>query len=181
MTVTEEELSKACAKVGHFLHEFALVEQEINQCIVQILDLKGDAADWVVRKITFGNKSILLKIAALETAPPEERETMNELFTNVSKQNKNRNVMAHRIFEPADNDGVQFWPTVANDDSLWTKQRFEDSYQDLHAIRENLKQLRPKLTFHISEEGKTETFSHYLYTHDYTHSSTVADILSEEL
>ena len=28
-TVAEDDLSKACAKVGRFLHEFALVEQEI--------------------------------------------------------------------------------------------------------------------------------------------------------
>ena len=43
MTATnrEDDLSKACAKVGRFLHDFALVEQEINDGIVQMLDLTG--------------------------------------------------------------------------------------------------------------------------------------------
>jgi hypothetical protein len=43
-----DDLSKACEKVGRFLHDFALVEQEINERIADILNLKGDAADVVV-------------------------------------------------------------------------------------------------------------------------------------
>ncbi len=33
--VVEDDLCKACAKVGRFLYEFALVEGEINSGIVQ--------------------------------------------------------------------------------------------------------------------------------------------------
>ena len=70
---TEDHLSKACAKVGRFLHEFALVEEEINKGIAQILALKGDAAEVVANGVDFIRKANLLRTVALETAPEAER------------------------------------------------------------------------------------------------------------
>src|SRR5215468_5844160 len=109
----EDDLSKACAQVGRFLHEFALVEQEINNGIVQILDLKGDAADVIAHDIDFFRKVNLLKIIALETAPKTEKKSISKLFSAVAKQNNDRLLMAHSRFEPAAAEGVQFRRTVA--------------------------------------------------------------------
>ena len=169
-TVAEDDLSKASAKVGHFLHEFALVEQEINQGIVKILDLKGDAADVVAHGIDFFRKANLLRTVALETAPEAERGCIGKLFSAIAEQNNDRILMAHGVFEPAAEEGVQFRYTVAKDgkvkkhDPLWTKQNFENSYKRLRDIREKLMELCPRLTLTISEEGRTQIFSHYLYT-----------------
>jgi hypothetical protein len=166
--VAEDDLSKACAKVGRFLHEFALVEQEINNGIVQILNLKGGAADVIVRSLSFSRKADLLFVA-LEIAPEEEKEGISELFVAIDKENKARNLMAHNVFEPAADEGVQFRRTVAKggrvkkSDPPWTKQNFEDSYKRLHDIREKLTELSPSLTLSINEEGRTRIFYHYLY------------------
>jgi hypothetical protein len=170
LTVAEDDLSKACAKVGRFLHEFALVEQEINNSIVQILDLKGDAADVVANSIDFFRKANLLQTVALETAPEPEKNSIGKLFSAVAKRNDDRNVMAHSVFEPAADEGVQFRRTVAKDgrvkksDPLWTKQDFENSYKSLHDIREKLTKLSPMLTLSINEDRRTRIFHHYLYT-----------------
>jgi hypothetical protein len=168
--VPEDDLSKACAKVGRFLHEFALVEQEINNGIVQILNLKGDAADVVANSIDFFRKANLLRTVALETAPEEERGGIGKLFSAIAEQNNDRILMAHGMFEPAADEGVQFRYTAAKDgkvkksDPLWTKQNFEDSYKRLHDIREKLTELSPTLTLSINEDGRTRIFYHYLYT-----------------
>ncbi|ULK98491.1 hypothetical protein [Bradyrhizobium sp. I71] len=58
------DLDVACAKVGRYLYEFALLEREINASIVQILDLKSDAADVVSHSLDFFKKVNLLKIVA---------------------------------------------------------------------------------------------------------------------
>ena len=67
-TNREDDLLKACAKVGRFLHDFALVEQEFNDGIVQILDLKGAAADVIANSLDFLRKHNLLRTVALETS-----------------------------------------------------------------------------------------------------------------
>ena len=87
--------------------------------------------------------------------------SIGELFSNTAEQNNDRILMAHSVFEPAANEGVQFWRTIAKDgkvskpDPLWTKQRFDESYKRLHDIREKLTKLRPRLT--------PRTFHHYHY------------------
>jgi hypothetical protein len=165
----EDDLSKACAQVGRFFHEFGLVEQEINNGIVQILDLKGDAADVIAHDIDFFRKVNLLKIIALETAPETEKESIGKLFSAVAEENNDRILMAHSRFEPAAAEGVQFRRTVAKGivkklDPLWTKQDFEDSYKRLRHIREKLTALTPTLTFSINKEGRTEMFHNYIYS-----------------
>jgi hypothetical protein len=40
-----EQLFLACQKVGLFLHKFALLEQEVNERIADLLKLQGEAAD----------------------------------------------------------------------------------------------------------------------------------------
>jgi hypothetical protein len=162
-SVAEDNLSRACAKVGRFLHEFALVEQEINEGIVQILKLSGDAADVLIQSLSFRRKAGLLQTAALETAPPEEKEGIAELFKAIDEQNKHRNIMAHWPFDPATNEDVQFRRAAAKDTQPWPKQKFEECYNRLREIRGKLTEMRPRVTIRISERG-TEIFSHYLYT-----------------
>ena len=89
---------------------------------------------------------------SLETAPQREKEDVNKLFNAIFEQNNDRNLMAHSTFELAADDGVQFRRTVAKDgklkkeDPLWTKQKFEQSYERLQDIRDRLTKLRPRLT-----------------------------------
>lgn len=165
-TNPEDDLSKACAKVGRFLHDFALVEQEINDGIVQILDLKGAAADVIANNLDFFRKVNLLRTVALETAPQPEKGDINKLFSAIAEQNDDRILMAHSTFELAVDDSVQFRRTVAKDgkikkeEPLWTKQKFEQSYKRLQDIRDKLTKLHPRLT--LSDESKTQLFSNYL-------------------
>jgi hypothetical protein len=162
-------LDAACAKVGRYLYEFALLEREINTSIVQILDLKSDAADVVSHSLDFFKKVNLLKIVANETAPKEDRDELQDLFNDIAKLNEGRILMAHGAFEPAQNDGVQFRVTSARSgavkvrDPLWDKKQFEDVYAKLQSTRESVKQVRPSLTVTISQEGKSELLSAYTY------------------
>jgi hypothetical protein len=169
LTVAEDDLSKACAKVGRFLHEFALVEQEINNGIVQILDLRGNAADVIAHDIDFIRKVNLLKIVALENVPETKKQSIGKLFSDVAEKNNDRILMAHSRFEPAAAEGVQFWRTVAKGivkklDPLWTKQDFENSYKRLHNIREKLTELSPMLRLSTNAEVRRRVFGHYLHT-----------------
>jgi hypothetical protein len=148
----EDDLSKACAKVGRFLHDFALIEQEINVGIVKILGLKGDAADVIANTLDFIRKANLLRTVAVKTAPQPKKGDVETLFSAIFRQNDDRILMAHSTFEPAADDGVQFRRTVAKDgkikkvDPLWTKEKFEQSYKQLQDIRGRLTKLRPRLT-----------------------------------
>jgi len=159
----------ACAKVGRYLYEFSLLEREINASIVQILDLKSDAADVVAHSLDFFKKVNLLKIVANETAPKEDVDALQNLFNDIAKLNEGRILMAHAAFEPAANDGVQFRVTSARGgavrvrDPLWDRKQFEDVYAKLQSTRENVKKVRPSLTVTISPEGKSELLSAYTY------------------
>lgn len=163
------DLDAACAKVGRYLYEFALLEREINASIVQILDLKSDAADVVSHSLDFFKKVNLLKIVANETAPKEDVDALQNLFNDIAKLNEGRILMAHAAFEPAANDGVQFRVTSARGgavkvrDPLWDKKQFEDVYAKLQRTRESVKKVRPSLTVTISPEGKSELLSAYTY------------------
>ena len=93
-----DALSMACEKVGRFLHDFALLEREINNGIIAILELEGGAAEVLSQKLDFAKKVTLLKTIAMETAPPEEKQDIDTTFKAVWKQNENRLLMAHCSF-----------------------------------------------------------------------------------
>ncbi|MGE0061430.1 MAG: hypothetical protein AB7T86_05055 [Xanthobacteraceae bacterium] len=167
--MSEDELSQACSKVGRFLYEFALVEDGINGCITDILQLKGDAADVVAHSVDFFRKANLLRTVAMNTGPAADRTKITKLFSAIAEQNNNRVMLAHSVFEPAEGGGVQFRRTVAKDgavkkqDPLWTHKDFAASYNRLQEICEQLKELRPTLVYTITEEGRTEILSRYSY------------------
>jgi hypothetical protein len=145
----------------------ALVEQEINDSIIQILGVTGDAANVIPNEIDFAKKTNLFLIAAIETAPAAEKGDVEKLCNKIMAQNNDRQVMAHNSFEPAANDGVQFKRTTAKgkirkDDPLWSKQKFEQSYKALQDIRQELTEFRPRLTASINKEGNTQILQHYL-------------------
>lgn len=163
-----DAVSLACQKVGRFLYDFALMEQDINERIIDILQLKGGAADVVAHSLDFFKKVNILRIIALDTAPTEERKPTEKLFSAIAAQNDNRILMAHCPFEPSDDQSVQFRRTVAKDgkvkvkDPLWSKKQFDEASADLNGIREKLNKLKPRLTFKVVD-GRSEIFSHYLY------------------
>jgi hypothetical protein len=168
----DDELAKACQKVGRFLHDFALVEREINRRIADILDLKGRTADVVLDglEIPFFKKVDLLAVIALETAPDlKEQRKIRKLISSIAEQNINRIVMAHSAFEPTQGEAVQFRRTVAKkgkltvQDPLWTKQQFEQASATLMRLQDKLRELKPRLTIKISSE-RSEMLTHYLYT-----------------
>jgi hypothetical protein len=163
--VTDDELSLACQNVGLFFHKFALLEQEINERIVDILDLKGDAANLVVGNLAFFKKLTMLKIVAENKAPPADAERVREIFKAIDEQNQNRNIMAHCPFEP-ENGPVRFRRTYVKDgklkaDVLWSAEKFKEEFKKLDDLSVNLGALKPRLTFKIGDDGTTEIFSHY--------------------
>ena len=142
----------ACQKVGLFFHKFALLEQEINERIVDMLELKGDAADVVAHSLDFFKKLNILWIVAIELTPSEKKERVEEIFKAIAKQNDNRQIMAHCRFEPV-NGSVQFRRTVARDgkvkvqdkDHLWSSEKFEKAFLELDDLRTKLGELKPQL------------------------------------
>lgn len=155
--------------MGRFLYEFALVEHEINEGIVQILGLKGDAADVVARSVDFFRKLNMLRTVAVELALESDKKKVGKVFSKIAEQNQDRILMAHSPFEPAPDEAVQFRRTVSKDgnvkkqDPLWSKQDFENAYQHMSEVRAKLKELRPSLTILISDDGKTQLVSQYMY------------------
>ncbi|MGY4299936.1 hypothetical protein ACVWXN_008031 [Bradyrhizobium sp. i1.4.4] len=145
------------------------MEREINTSIVQMLDLKSDAADVVAHSLDFFKKVNLLKIVANETAPKEDQDELQDLFNAIAKLNEGRVLMAHGALEPAQNDGVQFRVTSARGgavkvrEPLWDKKQFEDVYAKLQSTRESVKKVRPSLTVTISQDRKSELLSAYTY------------------
>jgi len=108
-----DELSLACQKVGRFLHDFAILEKEINERIVDILRLKDEAADVVTHSLDFTKKSNILRTIAVATAPKDAKKSVDKLFNRIADHNEERILMAHSGFEPAANEAVQFKRTVA--------------------------------------------------------------------
>ncbi len=167
--MAEVDLTRACSQVGRFLYEFAIVEHEINESIVQILGLKGDAADVVAHSVDFFRKVNMLRTVAVELARGADKKMVGKVFNRIAELNLDRISMAHSPFEPAADEAVQFRRTVAKDgnvkkqDPLWSKQKFEDAYKQMGEVTANLKKLRPSLTISISEDGKTLLVSQYMY------------------
>ena len=152
--MAEDELSLACQKVGLFFHKFALLEQEINERIVDMLELKGDAADVVTHSLDFFKKLNTLWIVAIGRTPSEKKKRVERIFKAIAKRNDNRQIMAHCRFEPV-NGSVQFRRTVAKDgkvrvqdkDHLWSSEKFEKAFLELDDLRTKLGELKPQLTF----------------------------------
>jgi hypothetical protein len=156
MAEDEDELSLACQKVGLFLHKFALLEQEINERIVDMLELKGLAADVIAHSVDFFKKLNLLHTVAVGQTPPKEKQRVKKIFDDIAKQNNdNRVVVAHSRFEPALKGSVQFRRTVARDGkvevqdqkNLWTVAKFTEEFKKLDELRTKLNELKPRLTW----------------------------------
>jgi hypothetical protein len=162
--MAEDEFSLACQKVGLFFHKFAFLEQEINERIVDMLKLKGDAADVVSHGLDFFKKFNLLKTVAVGQTPSEEKERVEGIFSDIAKQNDSRQVMAHSRFEPGIKGSVQFRRTVAKDgkvkvqdkDHLWTVERFAGEFEKLDELRAKLNELKPRLNIKYDEDGRSE-------------------------
>jgi hypothetical protein len=158
---------EACELVGRFLYYFAQVESEIDTSIIQILDLKSHAAAVISSGIDFSKKVNILTIISSETALPEDSKNNESLFKKIFKQNDNRKIAAHCVFEPA-GDGVQFTRTTSNNgritthDPIWTKKYFEDAYEELKTIRDGIKTLRPSLTVSFNLNG-SHLVTNYFY------------------
>jgi hypothetical protein len=154
IVMAEDELSLACQKVGRFFYKFALLEQEINERIVDMLKLKGLAADVITHDIDFFKKLNLLKIVAVEQTPPEEKKRVENIFNAITIHNDIRQVMAHSRFEPRENGSVQFRRTVAkggkvtvqDKDHLWDVGKFTKEFEKLEELRAKLNALKHKLT-----------------------------------
>ena len=163
------QLSLACQKVGRFLHDFASLEKEIDERIVDILQLKDDAAQVVANSVDFFRKLNILRTIAQATAPENEKKSVEKLFSAIAEHNNNRVLMAHSVFEPAADESVQFRRTIAKDgkvkvqDPLWSKNDFEEASAQLKKTCDGLAQLRPTLTYKVVD-GRPELVNHYLFT-----------------
>jgi hypothetical protein len=147
----------ACSK-------FAILEQEINERIFDLLKLEGAAADVVAHSVDFFKKWSLLRFVAIEKTPPRGRERVRNIFSGIEEQNRNRILMAHCRFEPAANDSVQFRRTVVKaeikiDDPLWSPQKFEIEFKKLDDLRAKLIGLKPLKT---DEDRTSELISGYM-------------------
>jgi hypothetical protein len=162
-----EQLLLACQKVGLFLHKFALLEQEINERIVDLLKLEGVAAVVLLdsRYLSFKNKLEILTLVASEKAPEAEKTDVAEIFHAIDAQNTNRNLMAHCRFEASANESVQFKRPIKvkkQKDPLWLKEQFADETKKLEELRESLKKLRPQLIITIGDDGTSTLIRRFL-------------------
>jgi len=66
------------------------LEREINASIVQILDLKSDAADVVSPQLGLLQKSQLAEDRRNETAPKEDVDELQDLFNDIAKAHEGR-------------------------------------------------------------------------------------------
>ena len=142
----------------------------MNERIVDILQLKDDAADVVAHSLDFFKKFNLLKTVAIGQTPPDEKKRVEDIFSGIAKQNDSRTMVAHCRFEPAAKGSVQFRRTVARDgkvkidDPLWTPEKFAEEFEKLDDLRAKLAgELKPTLTFKIGEDGTSVLLRRYMF------------------
>ena len=122
-----DDLSLACQKVGLFLHKFALLEHEMNERIVDILQLKDQAAGVVAHGLDFFKKFNLLKTVAIgQRRPPDEKKHVGKIFSGIARSKTIAPDCdgSSCLFEPAINGSVQFRYTLAKDGKVDIKDPF---------------------------------------------------------
>jgi hypothetical protein len=180
-SVAEDDLSLACQRVGLFLYKFALLEQEINNRIIDILELKGDAAGVVAHSLDFFKKLNILRIVAIERTPEAERHSVEQIFNAIAGQNENRKLMAHCRFEPSETTGsVQFRRTTTHakvkvEDPLWSPKKFTEEFEKMDVLLAKLNGLKPQLTIRIGEDGTSELVTRYMWTEEGPRSASLLD------
>lgn len=146
MSRNEEALDEACRKVGRFLHDFALLEREVDAALAHMLRLKEGAADVVAAAVDFAKKVVILRIVALEAAvaDPGLWGQLDVMLKKIMSVNEDRVVVAHSRFGPAANGAVQFRRSSATGkalkalDPLWSADKFEQSAKAMLKLRAEL-------------------------------------------
>jgi hypothetical protein len=145
------------------MHDFALVEHEIDAGIAELLSLNDFAAAVIADSMTFHIKANCFGTIAIKLAPKEEKKELEKLINEIIHEaSSNRNMMAHSRFELADGEAVQFRRTTARErkvtthDPLWSKEDFEKKSKRFMEIAERLRKIRPTLVIEFKEKGPPE-------------------------
>jgi hypothetical protein len=144
-----EDLDRAYAQVGRFMYHFANLEDQIDEALAKLLELKSDTANWVHYNMAFSKRfNFVFNVTLDQIADPKERGRVKAILQKVGPCNSDRNLLAHSRFEPF-KDGVKFMPVQKGGKSTatippWSNEDFETKYANMKRLVEQLKDVVAK-------------------------------------
>lgn len=145
--------TRAFALVGQFLHRWAAMESELNQCIRTSFKLTPTMNHIICGNFTVYDKLTILRtiifVSALDV--DSERIKFNKLLRRIGKYAFHRNMIAHTSFQTNHpKAGVQFAHikakgTYETTPIIWTVRRFEQEGIVLDCLEKQLNELNERL------------------------------------
>jgi hypothetical protein len=147
--MASNDLDRACAQVGLFMHYFANLEDQIDDALAKLLELKPDTANWVHYNMAFSKRfSFVFNVTLDQITDPTDRKGVEEILQKVGPCNTDRNLLAHSRFEPF-KDGVKFMPVKKGQKSTaippWSNQDFETKCANMKGLVKQLKDVVAKV------------------------------------
>jgi hypothetical protein len=152
---------EAFALVGEFLWEFAMLEDDLNKLLRQMLGLESINGVILINHIDFAKK-VNLAICGMQLQLIQRETTIKEL-NKLYGINDDRKIVAHCLFGPTEQGGaVEFHRTTTNkklqmDKVVWTKADFEAKFERMTASRHRLEELTTTV-----KTVQSELFSRWL-------------------
>ncbi len=133
-----EPIMRSYALVGCFLRGWALLEGNIKQAIGKSLGLGTVQLAIVASNMQFRDKINTLRTAVdiSRIQPDERKKHFKAVLQDIADYSHNRNMMAHDVFGPSPDGGVDFLVIKARGslqvpDTVWRVQDFIEAYRKI--------------------------------------------------
>ena len=139
-----EEYHAAYRLVGEFMHEWSLLEHQINKGLQKLLGLPGMEGTIVTANMQVRDKIQALKtLLHLFSVGDDEAAALN-LMTRIANMSGDRNVVAHNMFWPHKDGGVEFSLTKAKGvlqfpNGVWGAKQFAEKRVRMAVLARDLK------------------------------------------
>lgn len=145
--------TRAYALVGKFLFKWALMEGQIKSALGKALDLDNIKTSIIVANIQFRDKIHILRTALhYADVTIDDRDRLKTVLQKVANYSAVRNMMAHEMFGPAENGGVEFLVIKAKGEiklpkEEWSVTQFEEAYKKLDHYSAEIKNIRRAIDY----------------------------------
>lgn len=148
----DKNLSHACQQVGRFLYNFALLEEEMNLVIGQVLDTEEDLTDILAANLDFFRKIKIIRsaVASQPNWANKKKDKANKIAAKIISHNNDRRIVAHSAFSAGTKGKVVFRRAVADEklkreNPTWDGAMFRAKFAGLQTTTTELAVLRKSL------------------------------------
>jgi hypothetical protein len=133
---------EAFALVGEFMWHFAMLEDDLNTLVEQMMGLETMNGAILINHLDIAKK-VNLAICGMQLQPIDQKAAIKDL-NKIFGINENRKIVAHCVFGPIAGGGaVDFHRTTTNkklslDLVTWTKADFNAKFEQMTALRQRL-------------------------------------------